>query len=130
MPAYQHEGDAGFDLACVEDCVAPANGCLRAPTGIAFALPEGFEMQLRLRSGIAEKTPLIIPNAPATIDAGYRGELFILLRNISDKDWPIARGERIAQALVAPVWKAIFNQVEILPESERGIGGFGSTGRF
>lgn len=130
IPVYKHEGDAGFDLACVEKCVVPAHACCRVPTGLAFALPPFFEMQLRLRSGFAEKTPLIMPNAPATIDSGYRGELFILLRNISTIDWQVEKGERIAQGIIAPVFRATFVEVEILPLSERGNGAFGSTGRF
>lgn len=130
VPVYQHAGDAGFDLACPLDCVIPANSCFRMPTGLAFALPSGLEMQLRLRSGIAENTPLIMPNAPATIDSGYRGEVFILLRNLSDTDWFIRKGERIAQGVITAFFHAKFEETADLPASERGARGFGSTGRF
>ena len=130
LPIYQHNDDAGFDLASCAACLVPAHTCFRIPTGLAFAVPQGFEMQLRLRSSVAETTPLIMPNAPATIDAGYRGELFILVRNLSSSAWEIQRGERIAQAIIAPVCRAILEVAITLSESERGAGGFGSTGRF
>ena len=130
LPVYQHEDDAGFDLACPERLLVPAMACLKAPTGLAFAIPPGYEMQLRLRSGIAANTPIIMPNSPATIDAGYRGELFILLRNLAGRDWEFLKGERIVQGIIAPIIRAVIKETESLPASDRGTGAFGSSGRF
>lgn len=128
IPEYQHCGDAGFDLYIVEDVTVPANGVKILPTGIAIAFQEGYELQIRLRSGIALNTPLILPNAPATIDAGYRGELGIIVRNLSNSPFQIKKGERIAQGVLARVFKARFEEMEKLPESDRGAAGYGSTG--
>lgn len=128
MPEYLKSGDAGFDLYCVADTpVAPGKTAI-LPTGLAFAIPEGHEMQIRLRSGAALKTPLIVANAPGTIDAGYRGEVGIIVRNTGTESWLVRKGERIAQGVVAPVARALFREVEQLPPSERGEAGFGSTG--
>ena len=98
------------------------------PTGLAFAIPEGFEMQIRLRSSAALKTPLILANAPGTIDSGYRGEVGIIVRNLSGEDFLVKAGARIAQGVIAPAPRAVFVEMDELPGSERGEGGFGSTG--
>ena len=128
IPIYQKEGDAGFDLHACIDTLVPAAQAAVIPTGLAFAIPDGFEMQIRLRSGAALQTPLIIANAPGTIDSGYRGEVGIIVRNLSTQDWLVKAGERIAQGLISPVYQALFVEQENLPPSERGDKGFGSTG--
>lgn len=127
IPVYQKEGDAGFDLTARADTVIPAGGAAVIPTGLAFAIPDGFEMQIRLRSGAALKTPLIIANAPGTIDSGYRGEVGVIARNLSASDWLVKKGDRIAQGVITPVCKALFIESEELPPSARGAAGFGST---
>lgn len=128
IPEYKKPGDAGFDLHIVEDVIIPAGGVKILPTGLAVALPEGFELQIRLRSSTAINTPLILPNAPATVDAGYRGELGIIVRNLSQEPYHIKKGDRIAQGILASVNTAKFCETETLPPSERGMGGYGSTG--
>jgi len=128
IPRYAKPGDAGFDLHASRDTGVPAFSTAIVPTGLAFAIPEGFEMQIRMRSGAALKTPLIVANAPGTIDSGYRGEVGIIVRNLSDKPYTVKQGERIAQGVIAPVVPAHFKEVMQLPESERGTGGYGSTG--
>lgn len=129
IPEYRKHGDSGFDLHCLEDTVVPANSTALLPTGLAFCVPEGFEMQVRMRSGSALKTPLMVANAPGTVDSGYRGEIFIIARNASSTDFLVKKGERIAQGVIAPVEKAIFEVVDELPPSERGDAAFGSTGK-
>lgn len=129
MPEYKKAGDSGFDLYCVEDVFILPGQAVIIPTGLAFAIPDGYEMQLRLRSGISLEAPLVLPNAPGTIDAGYRGEVGIIVRNIGNFGWKVNKGERIAQGVIAPVEKAMFEETANLPESERGASGFGSTGR-
>lgn len=129
IPEYKRPGDAGFDLHIVENVAVPANGVKILPTGLAVAVPDGFEMQIRLRSSVGLHTPLIIPNAPATIDSGYRGELGIIVRNLGNEDFAIKKGERVAQGIIAPVYQARFELSEELPPSERGAGGYGSTGK-
>lgn len=128
IPVYHAEGDAGFDLYACQDTIVPAFMPAVIPTGLAFAVPDGFEMQIRLRSGAALTTPLIVANAPGTIDSGYRGEVGIIVRNLSGADWLVREGERVAQGLIAPVYKAVFTEMEELPPSERGDRGFGSSG--
>lgn len=128
IPVYQKEGDAGFDLYACVDTNIPAGQTAIIPTGLAFAIPDGFEMQIRLRSGAALKTPLIVANAPGTVDSGYRGEVGIIVRNLSSQDWLVKAGERIAQGLITPVYQALFVEQKNLPPSERGNDGFGSTG--
>ena len=128
IPAYQKPGDAGFDLYVVEDVIIPPHSARILPTGLAIALPFGYELQIRLRSGIALNTPLILPNAPATIDAGYRGELGIIARNLDASPFTVKKGERVAQGILAAVFTAAFEQRDCLPPSERGSAGYGSTG--
>ena len=98
------------------------------PTGLACALPSGYEMQIRPRSGLALKNGISLVNAPGTIDADYRGEIGIIVMNNSDEDFIITRGMRIAQAVLAPVYQIVWNEVDSLDTTERGSGGFGSTG--
>lgn len=129
IPEYKKAGDAGFDLHIVEDvAIAPGEAAI-LPTGLAMAIPAGFEVQVRLRSGAGLHTPLIIPNAPGTIDSGYRGELGIVVRNIGREVFTVHKGERLAQGVLAPVARAVFEIVEELPPSERGNGAYGHTGR-
>jgi len=130
LPAYATAGAAGCDLrAAVSQAVSirPGERAL-VPTGIAIAVPEGYEGQVRMRSGLALKNGLILPNAPGTIDSDYRGELCVLVANIGAEPVEIVRGDRIAQLVVAPVAKARLERVEELPETSRAEGGFGSTG--
>jgi dUTP pyrophosphatase len=130
-PAYAHPGDAGADLRTTVDVrLAPGERAL-VPTGIALALPEGYVALVHPRSGLAARHGLSIVNTPGTVDAGYRGEVKVLLVNL-DRTEPIelARGDRIAQLVVQRVERARFVEVDVLPESVRGAGGYGSTGGF
>lgn len=133
LPAYETGGAAGMDLrACLPDrgalTLAPLARAL-APTGLALALPEGWEGQVRPRSGLALRSGVTVANAPGTIDSDYRGELKVILVNLSDAPVEIGHGERIAQLVVAPVARARWAEVAALDDTSRGTGGFGSTGR-
>ena len=132
LPAYQTALAAGFDLtAAVPDAapltIAPGARAL-VPTGLAFALPEGFEAQVRPRSGLAMKHGLTVLNSPGTIDADYRGEVQVLLVNLGGESVVITRGMRIAQCVIATVTRAALVEVPALDQTVRGAGGFGSTG--
>ena len=132
LPAYQSAHAAGLDLlAAVPETaplvLAPGQHAL-VPTGLAIALPDGFEAQVRPRSGLAAKHGLTVLNSPGTIDADYRGEIRVILANLGRETVAIRRGERIAQLVVAPVSRVAWREVDDLPESGRGAGGFGSTG--
>lgn len=129
LPAYATAGAAGMDLLAARDMTLAPGARALVPTGIAVALPEGFEMQVRPRSGLALKHGVTVLNAPGTVDSDYRGEVGVILLNTSDTPFVIARGDRIAQAVFAPVTRATFEEVVVLPETTRGTGGFGSTGR-
>ena len=133
LPAYQSAHAAGLDLlAAVPEnaplVLAPGKHAL-VPTGLAIALPEGFEAQVRPRSGLAAKHGVTVLNAPGTVDADYRGEIQVILINHGPEPFTIHRGERIAQMVIAPVVQAELNPVSTLPDTGRGSGGFGSTGR-
>lgn len=128
LPDYAKPGDAGFDLRSVETMMVPPRTRRLVKTGWAVAVPEGYELQIRPRSGHALKHGVTVLNTPGTIDSGYRGELGVLLYNSSDTPYEILYGTRIAQAVLAPVVHAIFTPVDQLPESDRGDGGFGHTG--
>jgi dUTP pyrophosphatase len=133
LPAYQSAHAAGLDLlAAVPEnaplVLAPGKHAM-VPTGLAIALPEGFEAQVRPRSGLAARHGVTVLNAPGTIDADYRGELSVILINHGAEPFAIRRGERIAQMVIAPVVQARLNPVDSLPDTGRGSGGFGSTGR-
>jgi dUTP pyrophosphatase len=130
LPRYQTRGAAGMDLHAAIDApvtVAPL-GRTRIPTGLSFAIPDKFEGQVRPRSGLAARTGLTILNAPGTIDADYRGEVQVLLVNLSDAPVTIGPLERIAQLVIAPVARAELVEENSLPATERGPGGYGSTG--
>jgi dUTP pyrophosphatase len=133
LPAYETPGSAGMDLrAAVPDeepmTLRPGARAL-VPTGLAFALPQGFEAQVRPRSGLAAKHGVTCLNTPGTIDSDYRGEVKVILVNLGEEDFVIRRGERIAQMVIAPVTKGTWTEVADLDETARGAGGFGSTGR-
>ncbi len=131
LPRYQSEQAAGLDLcADIEGEWTLAPLARRAvPTGIAIALPEGHEGQVRPRSGLALRHGITCINSPGTIDADYRGEIQVLLVNLSSEPYTLRRGERIAQLVIAPVVRAEVEEVDALPTTVRGEGGFGSTGR-
>lgn len=131
LPAYETPGAAGMDLRARHDVVMyPNNFRQLVPTGIAIALPEGTEAQVRPRSGLAHKHGVTVLNAPGTVDADYRGEIKVLLINTDPYNTHIIRaGDRIAQLVIAPVVQAEWDEVETLDETERGEGGFGSTGQ-
>jgi len=132
LPAYESAQAAGMDLAAAvpEDVpvILAAGDRALIPTGFAIALPQGFEAQIRPRSGLAHKHGVTVLNAPGTIDADYRGELKVLLINHGQDPFTVTRGMRIAQMVIQPVLQAVLAQVEVLETSERGSGGFGSTG--
>lgn len=131
LPAYQSEDAAGLDLlAAVEEAmILPPLGRALVPTGLAMALPSGYEAQVRPRSGLAAKHGVTVLNSPGTIDADYRGEIKVILVNLSDTPFTIGRGERIAQMVIAPVSCARLVETKALDATIRGEGGFGSTGR-
>jgi dUTP pyrophosphatase len=128
LPAYATPGAAGADLAAAEDATIAPGGVHAVATGIAIAIPEGYEGQVRPRSGLALKHGVTVLNAPGTIDADYRGEVKVILINHGPEPFKVARGDRIAQLVVAAVAPARFERVDVLPDSARGEGGFGSTG--
>jgi dUTP pyrophosphatase len=132
LPAYETAGAAGMDLRAAvpegESLVLRPGARTAVPTGLAFALPDGFEAQVRPRSGLALKSGVTVANAPGTIDADYRGELKVLLVNLGEEDFVIRRGDRVAQLVIAPVVQAAWREVGALDATARGAGGFGSTG--
>ena len=132
LPSYATEGSAGLDLYAALPDEAPLKLAPgergAAPTGIAIALPTGFEAQIRPRSGLARKHGLTIVNAPGTVDSDYRGEISVTLINLGTEEITLSRGDRIAQMVVAPVMQITWSELEDLPTTQRGTGGFGSTG--
>ena len=131
IPAYATSGAAGCDLrAAIEaDLVIAPGGRSLVPTGVAVAIPPGYEGQVRMRSGLALRGGLALLNAPGTIDSDYRGEIRVILANLGSEPVALKRGDRVAQLVFAPVVRARFEKVSELPASERKDGGFGSTGR-
>jgi dUTP pyrophosphatase len=131
LPAYQSEDAAGLDLvaAVEEPLILLPLGRALVPTGLVVALPSGYEAQVRPRSGLAAKHGITVLNSPGTVDADYRGEVKVILINLSDAPFTINRGERIAQMVIAPVSRAHLVETEALDTTSRGAGGFGSTGR-
>ena len=130
LPKYETEGSSGLDLAAhinksIE--IKPGSSAI-IPTGLAVSIPKNFEIQIRPRSGLAAKNQISVLNTPGTIDADYRGEIKVILINLSDKVFVVERGSRIAQMVVCPVIKASLKEVTKLESTERGSGGFGSTG--
>ncbi|MEO1968738.1 MAG: dUTP diphosphatase [Sphingomonadaceae bacterium] len=128
LPAYATDGSAGMDVLSAEDVVLDPGGRAAVATGLSLAIPSGYEIQVRPRSGLALKHAITVPNTPGTIDSDYRGELKIILINHGHEPFAVARGDRIAQLVLAPVVQAAWDEVEELDETVRGAGGFGSTG--
>lgn len=129
LPAYATAGAAGMDVVAAEDLVLAPGTRAAVATGFAIAIPEGFEVQVRPRSGLALKHGVTCLNTPGTIDSDYRGEVKVILANLGAEPFAIERGDRIAQLVPAPVQRAILQEVESLESTARGAGGFGSTGR-
>ena len=130
LPSYATQGAAGMDLvAAVTDpiVIGPGQRAL-IPTGLAIALPPGYELQIRPRSGLALRQGIVLPNSPGTIDEDYRGEVQVILLNTGQEDFIVERGMRIAQAVLAPVVRAEWQVTDTLDDTARGTGGFGSTG--
>ena len=129
IPKYQTMEAAGFDLHSLDDVILKKGERVLISTGLSFEIEKGYEIQIRPRSGLAYKYGISVLNTPGTIDSDYRGEIKVLLINFSDQDFEIKKGDRIAQAVVKEVIQAEFEEVETLSETERGAGGFGSTGK-
>ena len=129
LPEYATPASAGVDLRASEGCVIPSGGRALVPTGLRIALPEGYEAQVRPRSGLALEHGVTLPNSPGTIDADYRGEIGVILMNLGQEPFVVEPGDRIAQMVVAPVVRVAWSEAEALDATERGEGGFGSTGR-
>ena len=129
LPSYATPGAAGLDVVAAEDLTLEPGERHAVATGFAIAIPDGNEVQVRPRSGLALKHGVTCLNTPGTIDQDYRGEVKVILANLGSEPFAVRRGERIAQLVPAPVLKAAFREVEELAETSRGAGGFGSTGR-
>ena len=128
LPAYATAGAAGMDVVSAEDVTIEPDARHAVATGLSVAIPQGYEIQVRPRSGLAFKHGITVPNTPGTIDSDYRGELKVLLINHGTEPFAIARGDRVAQLVIAPVVQATWREVDELGMTERGSGGFGSTG--
>jgi dUTP pyrophosphatase len=129
LPSYATPGAAGLDVVAAESLILGPGARHAVATGFAIAIPEGYEVQVRPRSGLALKHGITCLNTPGTIDSDYRGEVRVILANLGSVPFEIRRGERIAQLVPAPVQRAAFREVDDLDSTERGSGGFGSTGR-
>ena len=129
LPSYASHGAAGLDVVSAEDVTLAPGERHAVATGFAIAIPPGHEVQVRPRSGLALKHGITCLNTPGTIDEDYRGEVKVILANLGNEPFEVRRGERIAQLVPAPVLKADFDEVDVLEETHRGAGGFGSTGR-
>lgn len=128
LPAYATAGAAGMDVVSAEDVTIAPGARHAVATGLALAIPEGYEIQVRPRSGLALKHGISVPNTPGTIDSDYRGELKVILINLGTEPFAIQRGDRVAQLVLAPVVQAAWDEVAELDATTRGEGGFGSTG--
>lgn len=131
LPRYESEGAAGMDLRAFlpAEVILPPGGRARVPTGLFLEIPPDYEAQIRPRSGLAARSGITVLNSPGTIDSDYRGELEIILINLGAENFSIKNGDRIAQMVIAPVTRADVLEVDVLPDTERGSGGFGSTGK-
>ena len=129
LPAYATAGAAGMDVVAAEDVTLAPGGRHAVATGFAMAIPDGYEVQVRPRSGLALKHGITCLNTPGTIDSDYRGEVKVILANLGTEPFAVVRGERIAQLVPAPVLRATLAEVDSLDDTVRGAGGFGSTGR-
>lgn len=128
LPAYATSGAAGMDVLAAEDVCLDPGARHAVATGLAVAIPPGYEIQVRPRSGLALKHGITVLNAPGTIDSDYRGELKVILINLGSEPFVIARGDRVAQLVLTPVVQALWDEVRDLDKTGRGAGGFGSTG--
>ncbi len=128
IPKYQTEGSSGFDLHAVEEVMIKSHSVGLVKIGICLSLEVGYELQVRTRSGLALNHQVMVLNSPGTVDNDYRGEIKVILANLSDKDFKVQVGDRIAQGVVQKAYKAEFIECERLDETSRGSGGFGSTG--
>jgi dUTP pyrophosphatase len=128
LPSYATSGSAGMDVCAAENLILKAGKRHAVATGFAFAIPDGFEVQVRPRSGLALKHGITCLNTPGTIDCDYRGEVKVILANLGEEEFVITRGDRIAQLVVAPVTQGTMIEVDALDMTVRGAGGFGSTG--
>ncbi|HUD28169.1 MAG TPA: dUTP diphosphatase [Novosphingobium sp.] len=128
LPAYATDGAAGMDVVSAEDVTLAPGARHAVATGLSIAIPAGFEIQVRPRSGLALKHGISVPNAPGTVDSDYRGELKVILINLGAEPFSILRGDRVAQLVLAPVTRASWLTVDELEDTARGEGGFGSTG--
>ena len=128
LPSYAHPGDAGMDLRSVDDVAIPSGGRALVHTGLVVNLPQGYEAQVRPRSGLALKNGVTVLNTPGTIDAGYRGEIGVILANFGAEPFAVRKGDRIAQMVIAPVTTAEIVETDSIDDTDRGAGGFGSTG--
>lgn len=128
LPAYATDGAAGMDVVAAEDVTLAPGACHAVATGLSVAIPDGYEIQVRPRSGLALKHGISVPNTPGTIDSDYRGEVKVILINHGTEPFAIQRGDRVAQLVLAPVTRAAWQEVAELDETARGAGGFGSTG--
>ncbi|GAA7854385.1 dUTP diphosphatase [Helicobacter pylori] len=128
IPKYQTEGSSGFDLHAVEEVIIKPHSVGLVKIGICLSLEVGYELQVRTRSGLALNHQVMVLNSPGTVDNDYRGEIKVILANLSDKDFKVQVGDRIAQGVVQKTYKAEFIECERLDETSRGSGGFGSTG--
>ena len=129
LPAYAHPSDAGMDVRSVADLVIPAGGRALVPTGLVAIIPPMYEIQVRPRSGLALKHGVTVLNTPGTIDSGYRGEIGVILANFGDKDFSVSKGDKVAQLVFAPVVQPEVEETDTIDETDRGAGGFGSTGK-
>lgn len=129
IPKYETLGSAGVDIRASKDCKVPAGKWALIKTGIRAEIPQGYEIQVRSRSGLAFKKGIFVLNSPGTIDSDYRGEIGVVLANFSDEDYDVDEGDRVAQLVLTKVSRANFEAVTLLTETNRGSGGFGSTGR-
>lgn len=129
LPAYAHPSDAGMDIRSVEDIVIPAGKRALVHTGLVMLLPPMYEAQVRPRSGLALKSGVTVLNTPGTIDSGYRGEVGVILANFGDADFQVKKGDKIAQVIIAPVTQPEVVETDEIDETDRGAGGFGSTGK-
>ena len=128
LPAYAHASDAGMDVRSVEDVTIPVGGRALVHTGLVMELPPRYEAQVRPRSGLALKYGVTVLNTPGTIDAGYRGEVGVILANFGDAPFEVKKGDKIAQLVIAPVTQPVIVEVADVNATDRGAGGFGSTG--
>lgn len=128
LPSYATDGSAGMDVVAAEAITLKPGKRYAVATGFAFAIPDGYEVQVRPRSGLAFKNGITCLNTPGTIDSDYRGEIKVILVNLGEEEFRIERGDRIAQLVPAPVLRATLNEIDNLDDTARGVGGFGSTG--